>query len=193
MILIGENLNVISQTLGPALRERNAAPIEAMAKDETTAGVDLIDLNIGPARKDGTELLPWVVETVQSVTDRVREIIDDDRVAIKVVSVGVDPSPVSNPDDAPFGVIASTIRQVLQDDEMVITPYLVVGGTDAKYYSGRSSNVFRFLPVRMGEDDFERFHGTNERLSIENFTTSVRFFYQLIRNSDALGIPAQTD
>ena len=69
MILIGENLNVISQTLGPALRERNAAPIEAMAKDETEATVDLIDLNIGPARRGGDELMSWVVQTVQNVTD----------------------------------------------------------------------------------------------------------------------------
>ena len=70
MILIGENLNVISQTLGPALREKNAAPIEAMAKDEAAAGVDLIDLNIGPARRGGDELMSWVVETVQGVTDK---------------------------------------------------------------------------------------------------------------------------
>jgi len=70
LILIGENLNVISQTLGPALREKNAAPIEAMAKDETAAGVDLIDLNIGPARRGGDELMSWVVGTVQGVTDK---------------------------------------------------------------------------------------------------------------------------
>ena len=70
MILIGENLNVISQTLGPALKDRNAGPIQQMAKDETTAGIDLIDLNIGPARKGGDELMSWVVETVQSVTDK---------------------------------------------------------------------------------------------------------------------------
>jgi 5-methyltetrahydrofolate corrinoid/iron sulfur protein methyltransferase len=70
MILIGENLNVISQTLGPALRERNAAPIQEMAKAETRAGIDLIDLNIGPARKGGDELMAWVVATVQSVTDK---------------------------------------------------------------------------------------------------------------------------
>ena len=70
MILIGENLNVISQTLGPALREKNAAPIEAMAKDETAADVDLIDLNIGPARRGGDELMSWVVQTVQGVTDK---------------------------------------------------------------------------------------------------------------------------
>jgi 5-methyltetrahydrofolate corrinoid/iron sulfur protein methyltransferase len=70
MILIGENLNVISQTLGPALRERNATPIQEMAKAETKASVDLIDLNIGPARKGGDELMSWVVNTVQGVTDK---------------------------------------------------------------------------------------------------------------------------
>ena len=70
MILIGENLNVISQTLGPALKEKNAGPIQDMAKAETEAGIDLIDLNIGPARKGGDELMSWVVETVQSVTDK---------------------------------------------------------------------------------------------------------------------------
>jgi 5-methyltetrahydrofolate corrinoid/iron sulfur protein methyltransferase len=68
MILIGENLNVMSQTLGPALREKNATPIQAMAKAETDADIDLIDLNIGPARKGGDELMAWVVETVQAVT-----------------------------------------------------------------------------------------------------------------------------
>ena len=70
MILIGENLNVISQTLGPALREKNAGPIEEMAKAETEADIDLIDLNIGPARKGGDELMSWVVNTVQAVTDK---------------------------------------------------------------------------------------------------------------------------
>jgi 5-methyltetrahydrofolate corrinoid/iron sulfur protein methyltransferase len=70
MILIGENLNVMSQTLGPALRERNAGPIEEMAKAETKAGVDLIDLNIGPARRGGDELMEWTVNTVQAVTDK---------------------------------------------------------------------------------------------------------------------------
>ena len=70
MILIGENLNVMSQTLGPALRERNAGPIVEMAKAETAAGVDLIDLNIGPARRGGDELMAWVVNTVQGITDK---------------------------------------------------------------------------------------------------------------------------
>jgi 5-methyltetrahydrofolate corrinoid/iron sulfur protein methyltransferase len=68
MILIGENLNIMSQTLGPALRGRDPGPIQAMAKAETD--VDYIDLNIGPARKAGDEMMEWVVKTVQEVTDK---------------------------------------------------------------------------------------------------------------------------
>jgi len=70
MILIGENLNTISQTIGPALRERNPKPIQALAKAEDEAGIDYIDLNIGPARKGGEELMEWVVQTVQEVTKK---------------------------------------------------------------------------------------------------------------------------
>jgi 5-methyltetrahydrofolate corrinoid/iron sulfur protein methyltransferase len=68
MILIGENLNIMSNTIGPALRERNPKPIQELAQAE--ADVDYIDLNIGPARKAGDELMQWVVKTVQEVTDK---------------------------------------------------------------------------------------------------------------------------
>jgi len=70
MILVGENINVISKTIGPAMRERNAEPIQKMAKAETEAGIDYLDLNIGPARKGGDELMTWLVSTVQEVTDK---------------------------------------------------------------------------------------------------------------------------
>lgn len=67
--LTGENLNVISKTLGPAMKNRDPGPIREMAKRETEAGVDFIDLNIGPARKGGAELMEWIVKIVQEVTD----------------------------------------------------------------------------------------------------------------------------
>jgi 5-methyltetrahydrofolate corrinoid/iron sulfur protein methyltransferase len=38
-----------------------------MAKEEAAAGVDWIDINLGPARKGGPELMEWVVKTVQEV------------------------------------------------------------------------------------------------------------------------------
>jgi 5-methyltetrahydrofolate corrinoid/iron sulfur protein methyltransferase len=70
MILVGENLNIMSKTLGPALRERLSGPVQEMARLENQADIDYLDLNIGPARKAGDELMSWVVKTVQEVTDK---------------------------------------------------------------------------------------------------------------------------
>ena len=69
MILIGEHINIMSQTIGPALKERNPKPIQELAKAEVEAGVDYLDLNIGPARKAGDELMAWVVNVVQEITN----------------------------------------------------------------------------------------------------------------------------
>ena len=69
MILIGENLNIMSKTYGPAIKERNAAVIQELVRDEARAGMDYIDVNIGPARKGGAETMTWLVETVQEVVD----------------------------------------------------------------------------------------------------------------------------
>jgi 5-methyltetrahydrofolate corrinoid/iron sulfur protein methyltransferase len=70
MILIGESINVMSKTLGPAMKERNPKPIQEMAKAQVERGIDYLDINIGPARKAGDELMSWLVNVVQEVTDK---------------------------------------------------------------------------------------------------------------------------
>ncbi|MDD5190806.1 MAG: dihydropteroate synthase [Dehalococcoidales bacterium] len=70
MILIGENLNIMSKTLGPAMKERDAKPIQEIAIAQTKQGMDYIDVNIGPARKEGDKFMEWMVKTVQEVTDK---------------------------------------------------------------------------------------------------------------------------
>jgi cobalamin-dependent methionine synthase I len=69
MILIAESINIMSNTIGPAIKERNPKPIQELAKAEVDAGADYLDLNIGPARKAGDELMEWIVNTVQEITD----------------------------------------------------------------------------------------------------------------------------
>ncbi|MCF6186815.1 MAG: dihydropteroate synthase [Desulfobulbaceae bacterium] len=66
---IAESINIMGTRSGNAMKERKPGPVQEMAKEETAAGAAYLDLNIGPARKDGTELMPWAVETVQSVVD----------------------------------------------------------------------------------------------------------------------------
>ncbi|MFC1871424.1 dihydropteroate synthase [Chloroflexota bacterium] len=68
VLIIGESINIMSQTIGPALRSRDPGPVQEMAKAETAA--DYLDINIGPARKAGDEMMEWAVTTVQEVSDK---------------------------------------------------------------------------------------------------------------------------
>jgi 5-methyltetrahydrofolate corrinoid/iron sulfur protein methyltransferase len=65
MLIIGESLNVISRVIGKAFKEKDPRPIIAEAKRQKEKGADWIDINLGPARKGGPELMEFVVKTVQ--------------------------------------------------------------------------------------------------------------------------------
>jgi 5-methyltetrahydrofolate corrinoid/iron sulfur protein methyltransferase len=69
MILIGENMNIMSIKYGKAMKEKDAKIIQELAVQEQKAGMDYIDLNIGPAGRIGEELMEWMVKTVQEVVD----------------------------------------------------------------------------------------------------------------------------
>ena len=68
MILIGESIHIISRMVSEAVRNRDAASIQALAKQQADAGADYLDLNLGPARKDPEAVGSWLVNTVQQVT-----------------------------------------------------------------------------------------------------------------------------
>lgn len=69
MIVIGERINVITKSIAKAMAERNPEPILEMARDQKEGGADYLDLNIGPARKGGAELMEWLVKTIQAEID----------------------------------------------------------------------------------------------------------------------------
>ncbi len=69
MLLIGESLNVMSKKIGAAMKARDPKPIQEEALFQKEKGMDYVDINLGPAKKDGIELMPWIVQTVQEVVD----------------------------------------------------------------------------------------------------------------------------
>ncbi len=69
VLAIAESINIMGNRSGGAMKERIPGPVQEMAKEESAAGAAYLDLNIGPARKDGEELMPWVVQTVEAVSD----------------------------------------------------------------------------------------------------------------------------
>jgi 5-methyltetrahydrofolate corrinoid/iron sulfur protein methyltransferase len=69
MLLVGENLNVMVKKIGTAMKEKDPKPIQELAIAEAKAGADYIDINLGPARKGGGELMEWIIKIVQEVVD----------------------------------------------------------------------------------------------------------------------------
>jgi 5-methyltetrahydrofolate corrinoid/iron sulfur protein methyltransferase len=78
---IGENLNVVTKVYGQAMKERNPKPIQELVLKEAEAGVDYIDVNIGPARKGGEELMEWIVKTIQEVVPNIPLALDTSNIA----------------------------------------------------------------------------------------------------------------
>lgn len=69
MIVIGERINVRTTILGESMRNRDFGPIKDMAIRQVESGANMLDINIGPARKGGPELMEWMVTSIQQVVD----------------------------------------------------------------------------------------------------------------------------
>lgn len=67
--VVAENINIMSKYTGTAMREKDPKPIQEWAEKLTQRGADVLDLNLGPARKGGPEMMQWLVKTVQEATD----------------------------------------------------------------------------------------------------------------------------
>ncbi len=123
-------------------------------------------------------------ETVETVLQHVRDTVSDPEVTVRTLGEGNDPSPVSPSDGAAFNLLARTVRATFSGT--LVTPFLVLGGTDARHYTGLTPNVYRFVPMRTRPDDLARFHGTNERLGVEDYAGMIRFYVGLLRGLDDL-------
>lgn len=65
MYCIGENIHIVSPRVKEALKERDGAFFVDLARKQKDAGADVIDLNIGPRKKDGPEVINWLVDCMQ--------------------------------------------------------------------------------------------------------------------------------
>ena len=70
VVCVGENINIMSKTIGPAIKERRVDPILEMARHQEKVGMDYLDLNIGPSRKSGEEVMSWLVRMVQEAVNK---------------------------------------------------------------------------------------------------------------------------
>jgi carboxypeptidase PM20D1 len=121
-------------------------------------------------------------DTVESVTLHVKNAIADDRVDVVPQSAHRRvASQVSSSKSAAYQLISSVTRKIYGD--VIVVPGLTVGGTDSKHYSKVADNSYRYQMMVVGKEDIAGFHGTNERVSIENLLKGTAAYYQLLKEA----------
>jgi len=65
MYKIGENIHIISPKVKEALAAREGGFFVDLSRRQREAGADALDLNIGPQKKAGPEVMDWLVDVVQ--------------------------------------------------------------------------------------------------------------------------------
>lgn len=117
-------------------------------------------------------------DTVEGVVAHVVKTINDPRVEVKIRGQAGNASPVASSTNAAFRAIADSVRETY--GEVVIAPGLTIAGTDSKHYEKIADNAYRFNPMIVRPEDLTGFHGTNERISIENLVRATRFYATLL-------------
>lgn len=118
-------------------------------------------------------------DTQAAIESHVRRVINDDRITVWPRPSGTGASPVSDPGAPAFRQLQRVIRQVFP--EVIVAPYLTIGGTDGRHYVPLTDNVYRFAPLRAGPQDLARAHGIDERIATANYEECVRFYAQFLR------------
>ena len=65
MYMIGENIHIISPKVKEGIANRDGGFFVDLARKQVQNGAAALDLNVGPQKKAGTEVVPWLIEVVQ--------------------------------------------------------------------------------------------------------------------------------
>jgi carboxypeptidase PM20D1 len=175
--------------LGSVIRKQLAASPSTNAILRTTTAPTMLSgsqkPNVLPSRATAVvnfRLLPG--DTDESVIEHATRVIDDPEIEILQTGNYSPASPVSATDTSTFKLLHRSIKAHYPD--ALVAPYLVLGATDARHYTGLSNQVFRFMPVSLHNDDLARLHGINERISVREYAKSIAFYRHLILEMENL-------
>ena len=170
----------------PLLERRMAAAPATDAMLRTTLAPTIVEggvkENVLPPRARAVvnlRILPG--DSLSWLEEELRRRIGDGRVRLTRLGAASEPSPVSDAGGWGFRVVARSVREIERD--AVVAPGLMIGATDARHFTGISDQVLRFQPVLLAPDDLPRFHGVDERISIENLERAVRIYARLLENA----------
>ena len=78
-----------------------------------------------------------------------------------------------------YQLLESVLHETFPD--VVVAPFLLTAGTDARRFSDIADAILRFAPIDLNKAQFASIHSKNEHIAIENIGQCVLFYQTLIR------------
>lgn len=75
------------------------------------------------------------------------------------------------------------VEQVMHENfpDVIVAPYLLTAGTDARRFSDVADSILRFAPIDLDKAQFASIHGANEHIKIQNIGQCVLFYKDMIQ------------
>lgn len=124
-------------------------------------------------------IAPW--NSSADVMARAKAAVGSTKVDLAWVKPPREPSRVSSTSSQGWKWIAAAARADAPD--AVLTPTLVVAGTDSRSMEPVSEDVYRFMPMHFSLKESAMIHGTNEHMAIDSFKRMIDFYARLIATS----------
>jgi carboxypeptidase PM20D1 len=122
-------------------------------------------------------------DTVEGVSAYFKKIAGKLKLPLTVrVLTAEEPSQVSPADGTVYRHLITLINEIFPG--VISSPYLVMGGTDARKYYRVCDHVYRFTPVLVTNEEKDTAHSTNESITIANYGRMIHFFIQFIERFD---------
>ncbi|MBO5909728.1 MAG: M20/M25/M40 family metallo-hydrolase, partial [Clostridia bacterium] len=119
-------------------------------------------------------------ETTESVLERIRKTVDDDKVDIRMID-GMNPSRISTTDCEGYERVRSTVSETWQ--EAIVSPYLMLACSDSRHWGEISDKVYRFSAMSLSKEERATIHGNNERIPLDTIVRTVEFYIRLMKKS----------
>lgn len=90
-------------------------------------------------------------------------------------------SPMTNIEGDAYQYLSKIITKVFPDTQT--SPYVMLGGTDCRFFNEISDGALRFSPIRMDNKELSKMHGHNESIRITTLVEAVDFYKEVIKNN----------
>jgi carboxypeptidase PM20D1 len=136
--------------------------------------------NVIPAQAEITaNLRIHPIQNIKESVEVLQEIANKYDLEVELLE-GREPSPMTDINGHAYQYLAQTIKEVFPDAKP--SPYVMLGGTDCRFFSEISKGALRFSPIRMHQNELSKMHGHNESIRISTLVEAVHFYQTIIKN-----------